>query len=95
MNKHYYVYLLKCSDSSFYCGYTDNIEKRVELHNSGKGAKYTRSHRPVELVYSEAFDTKSDAMKRECEIKKMTRAEKAELTAKNGQCLIGKEHTNE
>ena len=75
----YYVYLLKCSDGSFYCGYTDNVEKRVETHNSGKGAKYTRSRRPVELVYFEKFDTKGAAMKRECEIKKLTREQKSEL----------------
>ena len=75
----FYVYLLECSDSTLYCGYTDNIEKRLTVHNSGKGAKYTRSRLPVKLVYKEEFDTKHDAMHREAEIKKLSRKEKLAL----------------
>ncbi|MCX6802065.1 MAG: GIY-YIG nuclease family protein [Candidatus Diapherotrites archaeon] len=75
----FYVYLLECSDGSLYCGWTDDLQKRMNAHNAGKGAKYTRAKRPVRLVYSEAFATKRDAMRREFEIKKMTRTEKERL----------------
>ena len=79
--KKYYTYILECSDGSFYTGYTDDLEARVDCHNSGKGAKYTRGRRPVKLVYYECFDTKSEAMSRECMIKKLTRRRKEELVA--------------
>lgn len=82
--KKHYTYILKCADDTLYCGYTPELLKRVETHNSGKGAKYTKSRLPVTLVYSEEFLTKSEAMKREYEIKKMTRAEKLELIEKRG-----------
>ena len=72
----YYVYLLKCSDDTIYCGYTNNLDKRVKIHNSGAGAKYTRCRLPAELVYSETVPTKSEALKREAAIKKMSRKEK-------------------
>lgn len=75
----YYVYILKCCDETLYCGYTNDVEKRFETHQSGKGAKYTRGRLPLELVYSEEFETKSEAMKRECEIKKMSREMKLNL----------------
>lgn len=75
----YYVYILKCGDGSFYCGYTIDVEKRFEKHKSGKGAKYTRSRLPLEIVYIEEFETKSEALKRECSIKAMTRAQKEKL----------------
>ena len=77
--KNYFVYLLECSDNSLYCGYTDDLEKREKVHNSGKGAKYTKSRLPVRLVYSEKFDNKSDAMKREAQIKKLSRIKKLDL----------------
>lgn len=76
-----YTYIVKCSDGTFYTGWTTNIEKRIEVHNSGKGAKYTKSRRPVELVYREEFKTKEEAMRREYEIKQMTRKKKEELIA--------------
>jgi putative endonuclease len=80
MKKEYFVYLLKCADGTLYCGYTDNIEKRVETHNSSeRGAKYTRNRRPVSLFYFEKFDNKSDALKREHTIKKLSRIEKLKL----------------
>lgn len=74
-----YTYILKCSDGSLYCGWTNDIENRLKVHNSGKGAKYTRSRLPVELVYLERFSTKSQAMTREAQIKKMSRKQKEEL----------------
>lgn len=77
--KMFYVYILKCGDGSFYCGYTVDVKKRFEKHKSGMGAKYTRSRMPLEIVYVEEFETKSDALKRECEIKKMKRHQKEEL----------------
>lgn len=75
----FYVYIIRCADGSFYCGYTTDVEKRFEKHKSGKGAKYTRSHLPLEIVYIEEFESKSDALKRECEIKSMTRSQKKKL----------------
>jgi putative endonuclease len=74
-----YVYILRCKDDSLYTGWTNNIEKRLEAHNSGKGAKYTRSRRPVTLVYLEKFEDKIEAQQREREIKKLTRTEKLSL----------------
>lgn len=75
----FYVYILRCADSSFYCGYTNDVEKRLKKHKSGKGAKYTRSRLPLELVFVEKYDNKSDALKRECEIKRLTRIQKEKL----------------
>lgn len=74
-----YTYILRCADGSYYTGWTYDLEKRTAAHNSGSGAKYTRAHRPVELVYYESFDTKNEAMKREAELKKLTHHEKAYL----------------
>jgi predicted GIY-YIG superfamily endonuclease len=75
----FYVYILQCADHTFYTGYTNDVLKRLNTHNSGKGAKYTRSRRPCKLVWACAYDTKSDAMKREYEIKQLTRQEKMKL----------------
>lgn len=75
----YYVYMLRCKDNSLYTGITNDLEKRLEAHNSGKGAKYTRSHRPVTLAYSEKLPDRSSALRREAEIKKLTRQQKEEL----------------
>lgn len=73
----YYVYIVECSDGTYYCGYTTNTEIRIKSHNSVKGgAKYTRARKPVKLVYSEELKDKSLALKREHEIKKMPRREK-------------------
>ncbi|CAK7052357.1 GIY-YIG nuclease family protein [Phascolarctobacterium sp.] len=74
-----YVYILRCKDDSLYTGWTNDLEKRLAAHNSGKGAKYTRGRGPVKLVYSEQLTTKEDALQRECEIKKMTRSVKLAL----------------
>ena len=74
-----YTYMVRCRDDSLYTGWTNHLEKRVEDHNSGRGAKYTKSRRPVELVYYEQFETKEEAMRREWEIKQMKREEKKKL----------------
>ncbi|MBR2046649.1 MAG: GIY-YIG nuclease family protein [Agathobacter sp.] len=74
-----YTYIVRCKDDSLYCGWTNNLEKRVASHNAGTGAKYTKSRLPVELVYYETFDTKEEAMRREYAIKKLTRKEKLTL----------------
>ena len=75
-----YTYILKCSDGSLYCGWTNDLEKRLSAHNAGTASKYTRTRRPVELIYFEEFQTKQEAMSREFRIKKLTRAEKLRLT---------------
>lgn len=79
----YYTYILLCSDLTFYTGYTTDLERRVKQHNLGKGSKYTASRRPVMLIYYEEFSTRSEAQKRECSIKKLSRAEKERLVNKH------------
>lgn len=82
MKRSSYVYILECSDGTYYTGWTANLEERVRTHNEGKGknaAKYTRGRRPVRLVYYEELDSKSDALKREAAIKRMKRDEKKRL----------------
>lgn len=74
-----YTYLLRCGDGTLYCGWTNDLEKRLAAHNAGQGAKYTKSRLPVELVYFETFDTKEEAMRREFRIKRLTRSEKQKL----------------
>ena len=80
MNK---VYILRCSDGSLYTGWTNNLEKRLETHQQGKGAKYTRARLPVELVYFESYEEASQARKREAEIKKFSREKKLQLIKKD------------
>ena len=77
-----YTYILRCSDGTLYCGWTNDLEKRLAAHNAGTAAKYTRTRRPVELVYYEEFETKQEAMSREYHIKRLTRQEKTELIGK-------------
>lgn len=77
-----YTYILKCKDGSYYTGWTNCLEKRIKMHNAGKGAKYTKARRPVELVYFEEFEEKQQAMKREWEIKQLTHKEKEALLKK-------------
>lgn len=78
------VYIVRCADKTLYTGYAKDLEKRIEEHNTGKrGAKYTRSRRPVKLVYSEKCRTLSAALKREVAIKKLTRKQKIELVKSN------------
>ena len=80
-----YTYILKCKDGTLYTGWTNNLDKRLKAHNDGKGAKYTKARRPVELVYYEEFELKEEAMKREYAIKQLTRKQKEELVAKQKQ----------
>lgn len=76
----YFTYILRCSDDTLYCGSTNDVEKRIHKHNHLKsGAQYTKIRRPVELVYFETFETMSEALKRECVIKKLKREEKLAL----------------
>lgn len=81
MNENY-TYILRCADGTYYCGWTNNLDRRLKAHNEGKGAKYTRSRRPVALVHYEAFSTKEEAMRREYEIKQLPRKKKEELIFK-------------
>ena len=73
------VYIVKCSDKTFYTGITNNIKLRLETHNAGNGAKYTKNRLPVILVYLEPVDDKSSALRREIEIKKLNRSQKINL----------------
>lgn len=75
----YYTYILRCSDGILYTGYTVNLAQRIIQHNNGKGAKFTRGRGPVEVVYFEVFPSKSQAMTREIQIKRLTRVEKLKL----------------
>ena len=81
MEQIWYLYMLRCGDGSLYTGITTDVEKRLEQHRSGKGAKYTRGRGPLELVYREECGSHSDALKREWEVKGLSRQEKL--------CLIG------
>ena len=74
-----YTYILKCKDDSLYTGWTNDLKKRITSHNAGKGAKYTKARRPVELVYYEEFQTREEAMKREYAITQLSRKEKEAL----------------
>ncbi len=82
-----YVYILKCSDQSLYTGYTNDLENRIKVHNSGKGAKYTRARLPVEYVFSHQCESKSQALKLEYRIKKLKRSDKLKLI--KGDIKIG------
>ena len=75
----YYTYLLLTESGALYCGYTDDVEKRFQKHLSGKGAKYTRANKPLKIVYTKEFENKSDAMKEEFRIKKLSHEEKLKL----------------
>lgn len=75
----FYVYILLCVDGSFYTGYTKNVDARMRLHESGKGARYTRVHKPQKVAYVEPYGSRVKAMKREREIKKMTHQQKSNL----------------
>lgn len=79
MDKKWFVYLLLCCDQTLYCGITDDVQRRLEMHRSGKGAKYTRGRGPLELVYTEECESYSSALKREYAIKQLPRSEKLKL----------------
>ena len=75
----HHVYVLECSDGTYYTGYTTDVERRVAEHDAGDGAKYTRGRTPVELVHTESYETRSAAMSREYEVKQLSRAAKEAL----------------
>ena len=77
-----YAYIVECADGTLYSGWTNDLEKRIAAHNAGQGAKYTRSRRPVTLRYYEEFEDKSEALRRECALKKMSHAKKQVLIEK-------------
>ena len=79
MESQWYLYILRCKDNTLYTGITTDVEKRLEAHRSGKGAKYTRGRAPLELVYQESCGSHSNALKREAEIKKLPRTAKEML----------------
>lgn len=87
-----YTYILSCRDGSLYTGWTNDLEKRLRAHNSGKGAKYTKSRRPVALAYYEEFETREMAMRREYEIKHMTREMKLNLIS--SKRIIGSDRSS-
>ncbi len=77
--KKYYVYIILTKDNTYYCGYTDDVEKRFAAHKSGHGAKYTRMHKPERVIFSKEFNTKQEALKEECRIKALSRKQKEEF----------------
>ena len=79
--KEHIFYVLECADGSYYAGYTNDLTKRVSVHNNGKGAKYTRARRPVTCIYKEAFETKQLAMKAEYAFKQLKKSEKKDYMA--------------
>lgn len=76
MDKKYYVYMLLTEKNTLYCGYTDDVQRRFQVHMEGRGAKYTRANKPVKIVYTKEFETKSEAMKEEKRLKKLSHKEK-------------------
>ena len=86
----YYVYIILCEDGSFYTGYTKNLDERIRLHACGKGARYTKSHKPQRVAYVELLDSRAKAMKREKTVKKLTHQQKLELiNSRNNQKQTG------
>ena len=83
-----YTYIVACKDGTYYTGWTNHLEKRIQDHNAGKGAKYTKSRLPVKLVYYESFETKEKAMRREYAIKRLTRREKQALIGQMKKDII-------
>ena len=81
METNWYLYILRCGDGTLYTGITTDVEKRLETHRAGKGAKYTRGRQPLELVYQEICENHSHALKRELAVKRLTRLEKEKLVA--------------
>ncbi|SDC56055.1 putative endonuclease [Pelagirhabdus alkalitolerans] len=83
MCSNHYVYILKCKDRSYYTGYTTNVEHRLKMHESNKGAKYTRGRGPFQLCYVEACESKSEALRREYQIKQLSKQQKMALIDQN------------
>ena len=78
-----YMYVVECSDGSYYTGYTTDVKRRLAVHNSGKGAKYTRARLPVKLIYVEGFDSKEEAMSAEALLKRKKRPQKERFLSEN------------
>lgn len=91
MNNDHYIYILECSDKTYYTGYTTNIDRRFKQHAEGKASKYTRGRLPVKLVYSEKLKNRSIGLKREYEIKSLTRKQKEILIREGEKYLYTKE----
>lgn len=83
-NEHFF-YVLECKDGSYYAGYTNDLERRLRVHNEGKGAKYTRARLPVHYVHQEAYETKREAMQAEYHFKRLNRSQKEQYMQKEGQ----------
>jgi putative endonuclease len=81
----YYVYILQCCDGSYYTGYTNNLQERTRQHLNGTGARYTKAHKPDRIAYVENYETRSQAMKREREIKKLSHQKKLDLIVSQGK----------
>lgn len=77
----WWVYVLRCSDGSLYCGISNDVEKRLRAHNAGKGSRYVRSRRPAHVVFSRSFDSKSEALKAEYRFKKLSKSQKEHIVA--------------
>lgn len=86
----YYFYVLHCADDTLYTGYTNDVERRVAVHNAAKGAKYTKSRLPVECIYSEAFATKQEAMKAEYAFKQLSRKQKLDYIRRQANAITKK-----
>lgn len=82
--KKYYIYIVKCADHTLYTGYTNHLTKRIQAHNNGKGAKYTKHRRPVQLLYAKSYPTKSAALKAEYAFKQQSRQQKLAFLTKKG-----------
>jgi len=89
------VYMLQCGDDTLYTGYTNDLAHRMQMHNEGKGAKYTRGRGPFSVVYTETFQTKRPAMQREYQIKQLTREDKIQLIQAKAESSDKNEHTKE
>jgi predicted GIY-YIG superfamily endonuclease len=85
MRLSYYVYILRCKDGSYYTGHAKDVEKRFEMHKKGRGAKYTRMHEPEKLVYTEEFESRGEAMRRERRIKTLSHNKKQQLINNNSK----------
>ncbi|WP_017470357.1 GIY-YIG nuclease family protein [Amphibacillus jilinensis] len=97
MSIEHVVYILECKDGSLYTGYTNNLSRRLRMHEQGKGAKYTRGRSPFRLCYQEQFESKTLAMQMEYRIKQLSRAEKEQLIQmkKEGECIAGAEELSD
>jgi putative endonuclease len=82
LERKWFVYILNCADGTFYTGITNDLDRRIKAHNAGTASKYTRIRRPVSIVYSEEVETKGDALRRELQIKRLTRSEKMAIIMK-------------